>query len=60
LNGAWYGLTTVAIALVVRWLILNDPGSSRRKRRAEAGTAIESENTEPDRGKKSKRWRAGK
>ena len=59
-NGAWYGLATVAIALVIRWLILNDPGPSRRKVElsAKEATPAADVTTKPEGSKKSKRWRA--
>jgi hypothetical protein len=33
MSGAWYGLATLAIALVIRWFIYNDTGPSRLKPR---------------------------
>ena len=31
MSGAWYALATFAIALVIRWYILNDTGPSSLK-----------------------------
>jgi len=60
MSGVFYGLATVAISLVIRWLVLNDTGPSGRKQGASADTAIAARvgGAKTSDGKKSKRWRA--
>jgi hypothetical protein len=60
MSGAWFALATVAIGVIVRWLILNDTGPSRRKQGGFAETATGAKvGVEKSFGsKKSKRWRA--
>jgi hypothetical protein len=61
LSGVWFGLATVAIGLVIRWVILNDPGRSGRKLKFADERRLEApaENPTPDRRRNTKRWRAG-
>jgi hypothetical protein len=36
MSGPWYGFATLAIAVVIRWLIYNDTGPTRLKLRRTA------------------------